>query len=286
MATAEQRVGGASSRLLMARDTTVRGIEIVVGMIVFLVLLQIVLRFELFNTRLWLDPEVDYLDAFLRGIRGTLGYLAIIIPVSLLIGFLFGWARVSRLRTLRWPVSVYVDFFRGVPPLVIVIFAFLFGSALLPSRVGGRDAALVVAAIALAMHSGAYQAEIFRAGFQSVAQGQLEAAQALGMRPTQAMQYVVLPQALRLSLPPLGNETAVLIKDSSLLAAIGATDLFGLSQEFSQVIIFTPGSQLVWYFAIWTAVALVYFVMTFAVTRILFLLERKLHVKGLEAISI
>src|SRR5207244_1509146 len=92
-----------------------------------------------------------------------------------------------------------------------VIRASLF-LALLQARFTGKDLAWNVAAVALALHSAAYQSEIFRAGFQSVPRGQLEAAQALGMRPTQSMFNVVLPQALRLSLPPLGNEFAVVIK--------------------------------------------------------------------------
>lgn len=286
MATAEERVVGPTAQPSLPRARLIRTAEIVAGTIAFLVLLQIVLRYSLFDSRLWLDPDVDYLGTFLRGIRGSLGYLALIVPLSLLLGFAFGWARISRFRTLRWPVSVYVDFFRGVPPLVIVIFAFLFGPIFLAQRFGTRDAGLIVAAVALGMHSAAYQAEIFRAGFQSVPRGQLEAAEALGMRPTRAMQFVVLPQALRLSLPPLSNELAVVIKDSSLLAAVGALELFGLSQDFTQVIVFTQGSQLVWFFSVWTAVALVYFVMTFAVTRTLGILERKYHVRGLEALSI
>lgn len=286
MATADEHAGGATARPSLSRTRVIRIVEIVAGTLVFLVLLQAILRYSLFDSRLWLDPDVDYLGTFLRGIRGSLGYLALIVPLSLLLGFAFGWARVSRLKTFRWPVSVYVDFFRGVPPLVIVIFAFLFGPVFLAQRFGTRDAGLIVAAIALAMHSAAYQAEIFRAGFQSVPRGQLDAAEALGMRPTQAMQFVVLPQALRLSLPPLGNELALVIKDSSLLAAVGALELFGLSQDFTQVILFTQGSQLVWFLSVWTAVALVYFVMTYAVTRTLGILERRYHVRGLEALSI
>lgn len=284
MATAEGRVADAwappASRTVLA----IRIVEIVVGTLTFLVLLQWILRFDLLERRLWLDPDVGYLGAFLRGIRGTVGYVALIVPLSLVFGFLFGWARVSRLKTLRWPVAVYVDFFRGVPPLVVVIFAFLFGPVLFPGRL--RDVGLTLAAIALAAHSAAYQAEIFRAGFQSVPRGQLEASQALGMRSAQSMRFVILPQALRLSLPPLGNELAVLIKDTSLLAVVGALELFAITQEFAAIVVFVPGAKLVWYFTMWTAVALAYFAMTFAVTRGLSLLESKYHVSGLEAVSV
>jgi len=202
------------------------------------------------------------------------------------LGFFLGWLRISRFRTLSWPVAVYVDFFRGIPPIVIVIYASIFGAALLQARFTGKDLAWNVAAVALALHSAAYQSEIFRAGFQSVPRGQIEAAQALGMRPTQAMYNVVLPQALRLSLPPLGNEFAVVIKDTSLLAAIGTLDLFGVSQDFIQAVFLQPGASVYWLLTMWTAVALVYFAMTTAVTQVLLFLERKFHVRGLEGVSV
>jgi polar amino acid transport system permease protein len=143
-----------------------------------------------------------------------------------------------------------------------------------------------VAAIALAFHSGAYQAEIFRAGFQSVPRGQVDAALAIGMRPSQTMQHVVFPQALRLSLPPLGNELAAVIKDTSLLAILGALDLFGVSLDFIQAVFLQPGASVFWLITMWTAVALAYFVMTTAVSQLLLFFERKYHVRGLEGVSV
>ena len=100
------------------------------------------------------------------------------------------------------------------------------------------------------------------------------------------MRYVVLPQALRLSIPPLANEFAVVIKDTSLLAIVGGFELFGSSFIFEQQILFSPGNQLSWIFVVWTAVALVYFVMTFAVTELLNAIDRRYHVKGLEAVTV
>src|SRR2546422_30847 len=126
---------------------------------------------------------------------------------------------------------------------------------------------------------------ILRAGFQSVPKGQLEAAQALGMRSWQAMRFVVLPQTFRLSLPPLGNELAVVIKDTSLLAAVAGGEIVSRSQNFAGTLsIF--GYPVEWLFAIWTAVAIAYFVATFSVTRILLVLERRFHTPRLEAVSI
>ena len=282
MATAEASVADVRGQPVVRRASLIRVIEAVIGASIFLVLLQILLNFSL------LDPEFwrRYGGSFETGIGTTLRFVAIILPLSAVLGFFLGWLRISRFRTLSWPVAVYVDFFRGIPPIVIVIYASIFGAALLQVRFTGRDLAWNVAAVALALHSAAYQSEIFRAGFQSVPRGQIEAAQALGMRPTQAMYNVVLPQALRLSLPPLGNEFAVVIKDTSLLAAIGTLDLFGVSQDFIQAVFLQPGASVYWLLTMWTAVALVYFAMTTAVTQVLLFLERKFHVRGLEGVSV
>jgi len=262
--------------------TLQRAAEMAVGAILFIVILEVVLHFNVLDSTLWSLYGPYY---FLTGIVGTLYYLAIIIPISVVVGFAVGWARLSRLRVLTWPLSVYVDFFRGMPPIIIVIFASLLGPSLIPARFHSEDLGILMAAFALALHSGAYQSEIFRAGFMSVPRGQLEAAQSLGMTRGQAMQFVVLPQALRLSVPPLANELAVVIKDTSLLAIIGSLDLFGLSNIFSQQSVF-GSNQLWWVFVVWTAVALVYFVMTFSVTEVLNWIDRRYHVKGLEAISV
>jgi len=269
-------------RPIVSRTRVVWAAETFVGVLFFIFLLQLLLGFNILDSRLW----AIYWPAFGRGIWGTLWFTALILPLSVAVGFVLGWARISRFRSVAWPVAIYVDFFRGVPPIVIAIFAFLIGPSLLPQRFQSGTLGITVAAIALALHSAAYQAEIFRAGFQSVPRGQLDAAQALGMTPWQAIRHVVLPQALRLSLPPLGNEFAVVIKDTSLLAAIGARDLFGLALDAQQNLALTPGSDLRWFLILWTAVAIVYFVMTTAVTQLLLFLEHKFHVRGIEAISI
>src|SRR5438552_17912406 len=105
------------------------------------------------------------------------------------------------------------------------------------------------------------------------------------MRPTQSMFNVVLPQALMLSLPPLGNEFAVVIKDTSLLAAIGTLDLFGVSQDFIQAVFLQPGASAYWLLTMWTAVALVYFAITTAVTPVLLCLARTFQLRGCEGAS-
>jgi polar amino acid transport system permease protein len=281
MATAETTLGRQHVPSFVSRRGVLRGVLKIAGALAFLAILGVVLNFDLLDPVFW----SLYGDSFRIGILTTVRFVLIIIPVSVLIGFGFGWMRISRFRTLAWPVTVYVDFFRGVPPIVVVIYAAIFGSALLSFRFTGKEVGLLVAALSLAFHSGAYQTEIFRAGFQSVPRGQVDAAMALGMRSGGAMRYVVFPQALRLSLPPLGNELASVIKDSSLLAILGALDLFGVSLDFIQSVFLQPGASVFWLITMWTAVALAYFAMTTAVTQLLLYFERKYRVRGLEGVS-
>ena len=261
----------------------------VAGLLMVFVILPAIFRFSLLSTQFW----QIYTRFYITGLFGTFFYVALTLPLSVVLGFLMGWSRVSRIRILSWPASLYVNVFRGLPPLILVIFASLFGTSLVPQPILDRffagfrrgDIAVGIAAIAIAMHSSAYQAEIFRAGFQSVPRGQVEAAQALGLKPWQGMRHVILPQTFRLSLPPLGNEFAVLIKDTSILAAIAGTELVAKSRVLLGALP-ANGMPIVWIFAVWTVVALTYLVLTSSVTRGLRVLERKFHTPGLEGISL
>src|SRR6266704_2336136 len=268
---------------LVTRLTLVHLVEMVVaGVLMVFLILPAIFNFSLLSTRFW----SLYTRFYVTGLFGTFFYVALTLPLSVILGFLMGWARVSRIRIFSWPASLYVNVFRGLPPLILVIFASLFGTSLIPQAIlvwffaGFRRGD-----IALGMHSSAYQAEIFRAGFQSVPKGQVEAAQALGLRPWQGMRHVILPQTFRLSLPPLGNEFAALIKDTSILAAIAGIELVAKSRDLLGILP-ANGLPIVWIFAVWTVVALTYFVITYIVTRGLRLLERKFHTPGLEAISL
>ena len=275
---------------LVTSITLIHLVEMVVaGLLMVFVILPTIFNFSLLSTQFW----SIYTRFYVTGLFGTFFYVALVLPLSVILGFLMGWARVSRIRIFSWPASLYVNVFRGLPPLILVIFASLFGTSLIPQAILDRffagfrrgDIAVGIAAIAIGMHSSAYQAEIFRAGFQSVPKGQVEAAQALGLRPWQGMRHVILPQTFRLSLPPLGNEFAALIKDTSILAAIAGIELVAKSRDLLGILP-ASGLPIVWIFAVWTVVALTYFVITYIVTRGLRLLERKFHTPGLEAISL
>jgi len=270
----------ARLRSAVGREGAIRAMEAFIGAFIFLLIVQNLLGFDITDARFW----GRFQRSLFQGFVGTLFFTAIVIPLSLAIGFVAGWARVSRYRFLSWPVSVYVDLIRGVPPIILVIFAFLFGPELLPRRYQTQDAGLIFGAIALALHSGAYQTEIFRAGFQSVPRGQLEAAHAIGLTRWQTMSRVALPQAFRLSLPPLANEFSVLVKDTSLLGALGAEEMFALGGEFTQDIVLGAG-PLSWLFAVWTAVALLYFLLNFAITRAVLFVERSFRTPGMEEVG-
>src|SRR3972149_2039679 len=272
MATAQAAPRRAVRTAEIPTEALIRLAEAMVGGVILLLALQYILGFDLLDAGLW----QAHARRFVNGILGTLGYVALILPVSVGLGFTLGWARVLRFRAISWPVAVYVDFFRGVPPLVVVIFASILGPLALPERFQSEGLGLTLGAIAIAAHSAAYQAEIFRAGFQSVSRGQLEAAQAIGMRPMQSMRHVILPQALRLSVPPLSNEFAVLIKDTSLMAIIAGREVFHLTLRVQDTI-FREGGDLRWLFAQWTAVAILYFILTFTVSSVMKLVERRLH---------
>lgn len=275
---AKRKAPGQPGRALL-----VRALEVALGVGALLVVLQWGFGFSLLDGAFWTAfafPAQGKSPLF-RGLAGTLEFTAIVIPTGLGFGFFWGWSRVSRWRFLSWPSTVIVEFLRGVPPVILIIFAYFFGTAFIPRGLDPFAGAILIGAVAVGLHTGAYQAEIFRAGFQSVPRGQVEAGQALGMSTFQVMRMVVLPQALRLALPPLGNEFSNAIKDTALLAAIGATELFGAGLEFNSRAVSDPGHGS-WLFLVWVAIAAAYFLINFAVTRGVRFTERRLKVPGLE----
>ncbi len=228
------------------------------------------------------------IDPIMQGFWTTLELVAIVIPIGFTMGFLMGWARTTQSSILRGVGAVYVDFFRSMPPLALILFSFLI--SLIPLHQLNVSPALqkqipqLLGAISLALHSGAYQAEIFRAGILSVPTGQHEAADAIGLTRWQSMFRVVFPQAVRVSLPPLGNEFSSVIKDTSLLSAIGVFDLSGIGQT----IIFQTAYSYrypVYLTAliVWIEIAILYFVITFILNRVVRGVENHYKVPGLEA---
>jgi len=236
-----------------------------------------------------LPYALSTLNALKLGAANTLTLIGIVIPVGFSAGFTFGWGRTSHRWLTRSISTVYVEFFRSMPPLVLIAFAFLISTAVLlgipglADRIGDPNSfAISVSVLALAFHSGAYQAEIVRAGIQSVPTGQREAAEAIGLTKARTLVYVVLPQMFRISLPALSNEFASVIKDTSLLSAVGILDLAYMAQNLSSRLIISRGN-IDNIFLVYVEIALIYFVMTFVVSRVLQEVERAFRVPGLEA---
>ena len=211
---------------------------------------------------------------FIRGAGKTLLISIISTIIGSIIGLLIGVIRTIPkqergfkriiLTIVNWTLSAYIEFFRGTPMMVqsIVIF---YGSA---SAFGINLDRTLAAIMIVSINTGAYMSEIVRGGILSVDQGQFEAAHAIGMNHVQTMFNVVLPQVIRNILPATGNEFVVNIKDTSVLNVIGVTELFFQSQTIA-------GNSFKFY-ETFLITSIIYFVLTFTVTRILRYIERKL----------
>ncbi|MCY1269478.1 ectoine/hydroxyectoine ABC transporter, permease protein EhuC [compost metagenome] len=198
----------------------------------------------------------------LWGLWTTLWISVVSGAFGLLIGLFTGLCRLSNNPTLRDLSTVYVELVRGTPLLVqIFIFYFFIGTVLNLSREFAGVAAL-------ALFTGAYVAEIVRAGVQSIARGQNEAARSLGLNATQAMRHVILPQAFKRVLPPLAGQFISLVKDTSLVSVIAITELTKSGREA----ITTSFST----FEIWFCVAALYLVINLPLSQIASRLERRL----------
>jgi polar amino acid transport system permease protein len=160
----------------------------------------------------------QYLGRFAEGLSNTLTAAGVSLILSLLLGTLVALALLSSRAMLRKPVEGYVAFIRATPLLVQIYLVYYGLPALLPIAKSWNDMYFGIAALTL--NSAPYMGEIIRAGIESVPRGQIEGAKAVGMNYSQRMRYVVLPQAFANTLPPLIGQTAVLIKDTSLLSII------------------------------------------------------------------
>lgn len=211
---------------------------------------------------------------FLRGAGVTLLIALIGTIFGAMIGLLAGVIRTIPvpesgvkkffLKFINLILSIYIEFFRGTP-MIVQAMAIFYGSAL----AFGVDMNVFVAAIFIvSINTGAYMAEIVRGGIVSIDKGQFEAADAIGMNHLQTMWNVVLPQVIRNILPATGNQFVINIKDTSVLNVISVTELYFVTKSIS-------GNNFR-YFESFFVACMIYFVMTFVVTRILLYLEKKL----------
>lgn len=211
----------------------------------------------------------EHFDVFIQGLQLTLIIAVISIVLGFMGGILVGMGRISRNRLIYGISTVYVEAFRGTP-LLVQIFLVYFG---LPQIGIVIASPLVSGLIALSLNSAAYQAEIFRGGVQSISKGQMEAARSLGLTYNQSLFTVVIPQAIRNALPPYTNEFITMIKDSSLLLAIG---VFELTLQ-GKLISATTGQSI----PVLIFVAVLYFILTFSTSRIMKVVEKKFAIPGM-----
>ena len=211
------------------------------------------------------EVTIKSLPFLLEGALRTLQITSLAVLLGLIIGTLVGMAKLSKYKILSYPAVVYVEFLRGTP-LLVQIFIIYFGLPTIGINIPRYPSGI----IALGINSGAYIAEIVRAGIQSIPKGQTEAAKSLGMTYWQTMRHIILPQAFRNILPALGNEFIALTKDSSLVSVIAIRELL----RSGQIVI----SRTYQSFAVYIAVALIYFILTFTLSRIVRWTEKKVAI--------
>jgi polar amino acid transport system permease protein len=216
----------------------------IIGFLIFMLVLLLT-NAEYRRAFDFIRGEVGQLDALLggdweefvgQGISITIYTTLVAFAVALLIGLLVGLGRVSQNVLLRNVATTYVEFVRGVPTLVLI---FTVAYVIVPSAadflgIEGRDISPVIRGIvALAVIYGAFLAEIFRAGIESIPRGQMEAARSVGMNAGQAMRYIILPQAVRNILPALGNDFIAMLKDSSLISVLAVRDITQMARLYA-----------------------------------------------------
>ena len=216
-----------------------------------------------------------YGGAFVRGAKNTL-LLAFTGELGgILIGLVLGVLTLSQNKAVRAPARIYINFFRGTP----LIWQLLTGYFLLLFGFGIHLSTFVAAIIVFALNTGAYAAEVFRAGIQSIERGQMEAARSLGMSYFNAMRLAIVPQAVRRVIPPLMNEFVILIKDTALVLVLGLTaanyDIFTTARE---------GQSATFNSTFFTAAAFAYLVITLPLIRLVNAAEKRLR-SGLVGIA-
>ena len=213
--------------------------------------------------KIW-DILITKFPAFMEGVEITLQLAFFTVLFGSLLGLVVAVCRRTRLLPLRWLMNAYVAFIRGTPLLVQVLLV-VYG---LP-QLGIRFPRMTLCIIALVINSGAYMAELIRAGLQSVEKGQVEAAESLGMSSGQTMLYIILPQAVKVTQPAMGNEFVAIIKESSILYAVGVYELTYQAYKLASVNYYYIETMIV--------AALIYFVLTYVATKLLGLLERRMR---------
>jgi polar amino acid transport system permease protein len=209
------------------------------------------------------DPYWRVIKFVPDGILRTFQVTIMAIILSLFVGLFTGLGRISRNVFINRIATIYVEIIRGIPLLVQLFYIYYALGRIV------RVPRITAAVIAMTVCYGAYMGEIFRAGIQAIPKGQMEAALALGMSRAQAMRKIILPQTIKVVLPPVGNEFIALLKDSSLVSILAVSDLLRRGREFA--------SKTFYYFETYTIIAIIYLIMTLFFSRLVALMEERLN---------
>jgi len=232
------------------------------------------------------DPFQRIVTFVSDGLGVTVRLTIVAFALILVVGLLGGLGRTAKNPFINGVATLYVEIIRGIPLLVQLIFIYYASPQILTAlgetivrvapplaplgqaMIGVQLDAFVAAVFGFTICYGAYMSEIYRAGIQTIPKGQMEAARSLGMTSTQAMVNVILPQAVRAIMPPVGNEFVALLKDSSLVSVVAVADLTRRGREFMSSTLLSLET--------WVMVALLYLIMTLFAGRIVTYMERKL----------
>jgi len=211
-----------------------------------------------------------YFFMLLRSLGYTLVLTLLALVFAMIIGLIFALCNVSRAKVLNVIGTIYVDAIRGVPLIVLAYFIY-FGFPQLMKLLGVNNfrlPALQAGTIALAMNCGAYMAEIFRAGIQSIDKGQMEAARSLGLPYGVSMKKVILPQAFKVMIPSIINQFIITLKDTSILSVIGYPELTNMGKTISGNTFKSLQT--------WAIVGIFYMIVIVTLSRVAKLIERRL----------
>jgi His/Glu/Gln/Arg/opine family amino acid ABC transporter permease subunit len=212
------------------------------------------------------DVVWEYLPYLAKGVWVTLYVTFASTAIGLVLGVLIAVLRLSKNPFLSLPMRGYIEFFRNTPTLVKLVWVFY----LIPIFLGLQTDAVTSCIIAMAVSAAAYIAEVVRAGIQDVPRGDIEAAEAIGMRPVTVLRRIILPQALRKVLPPLANTFIVFLKYSSLISVVGVNDLMYRANVISTTT-FRPIET-------YTVLALFYFVLCYGLSKLFSTVEGRMAV--------
>lgn len=219
---------------------------------------------EFFNNLIeYYDLFVTFFPRLMAGLFATIQLTIYSLLIAIVLGLCTCFFKISKFKILRGIATVYVDLIRGTPLMIQAVFLY-FG---LTQALGFRMTSFVAGIIVLSLNAGAYLSEIFRGGINAINKGQMEAALSLGLPHSRGMLKVVLPQALKNSIPATVNQFIITLKDTTIISVIGTAELMKVT---SQIIAYNFES-----FKMYTIAAVMYFIVIFTLTKIAGKIERR-----------